>query len=170
MNYGLEPEWNQIVTDMGPSLYRYFSGTFPSSIAADLVQETLIRLVQKQRAGQFDSSKGDIKSFAYGIARFVRLEAIKAQPPFDYVEDNAQLDVMDHTNSPKDDVAHLRWAINMLKPAEQEVILMLIDFDISLEEISRELDMPLNTVKSHIHRAKEKLKEIMESKNEIRRR
>lgn len=164
MNYGIEPEWNQIVTDVGPSLYRYFSGTFSRSIAADLVQETLIRLVQKCRAGQFDSNKGDLKAFAYGIARFVRLETIKVQPPFDYVEDNSQLDVMDQSNTQRDDVAHLRWAINQLKPVEQEVILMMIDFDISLEEISQQLQMPLNTVKSHIHRAKEKLKEIMESK------
>lgn len=160
----LEPEWNQIVTELGPSLYRYFSGTFPGSIAADLVQETLIRLVQKHRDGHFDSRKGELKAFAYGIARFVRLEAIKAQPPFDYVEDNSQLDVMDQSNSQRDDVAHLRWAINQLKPVEQEVILMLIDSDISLEEISKQLQMPLNTVKSHVHRAKEKLKEIMESK------
>lgn len=165
MNHGIEPEWNKIVTDLGPTLFRYFSGTFPSSIAADFVQETLIRLVQKHRGGSFDSTKGDLKAFAYGIARFVRLEAIKAQPPFDYVEDDSQLDVMDPSRAnKKDDVAHLRWAINQLKPIEQEVIFLLIDSEISVEEISQQLQVPLNTVKSHIHRAKENLKTIMESK------
>ncbi|HEY8269680.1 MAG TPA: sigma factor, partial [Pseudobdellovibrionaceae bacterium] len=67
------PQWHNIIKDLGPSLYRYFSASFATQTAADLVQETLIRLVHKQRRGEFAAEKGSLKAYAFGIARFVRL-------------------------------------------------------------------------------------------------
>ncbi|MDZ4662060.1 MAG: RNA polymerase sigma factor [Pseudomonadota bacterium] len=161
----IEPGWTIVVEDVGPDLYRFFLGSFPAHAAADLVQETLIRLVQKHRDGEFDSSKGAIKNYAFGIAKFVRLEALKKKSNFDLVEDETQLDVpsVDNTNH-ADLVAHLRWAISQLKPIEQELILQMIDEESSFETIAEKFNMPVGTVKSHIHRAKEKLRQIMEVK------
>ncbi|MGZ3744597.1 MAG: RNA polymerase sigma factor [Pseudobdellovibrionaceae bacterium] len=164
----LEPDWHQIVNDLGPCLYRYFCGIFPQSQASDLVQESLIRLVQKHRNGEFSSSRGSLKSYTFGIARYIRLEAQKDRPEFDLVEDEASLDV---PGEPKDlfETAHLRWAIRQLKPIEQEIILLMIDTESSLEEIAVGLNLPIGTVKSHVHRAKENLRQIMEVKNESQR-
>ncbi len=160
----LEPNWQQIVKDIGPRLYRYFSGTFPAPIASDLVQDTLIRLVQKQRDGEFDPEKGNLQAYAFGIARFVRLEAIKNSPCFDLVDDENKLDVSTaHNSFPSDKVAHLRWAIKQLKPIEQEILLLMLDADTQLDQIASNLNIPLGTVKSHVHRAKEQLRQIMEA-------
>ncbi|PWU18200.1 MAG: hypothetical protein C5B49_07560 [Bdellovibrio sp.] len=160
-----EPDWHQIVNDIGPCLYRYFCGTFPPSQASDLVQESLIRLVQKHRLGEFSPDRGTLKSYAYGIARYVRLEACKAGPPFDLVDDERSLDVPEDPRDTSDSV-HLRWAIQQLKPIEQEIILQMIDAEFSLDQIAAGLNMPVGTVKSHVHRAKENLRQIMEVKNE----
>ncbi len=111
-----EHDWTETVQRVGPDLYRFFLVSFPAHLASDLVQETLIRLVQKHRNGDFDSSKGAIKSYAFGIARYVRLEALKKKVDFDLVENDSQLEVSsaDHSNH-TDQVAHLRWAIGQLQ-------------------------------------------------------
>lgn len=165
-----EPDWQQIVKDIGPCLYRYFCGLFPPSQASDLVQESLVRLVKKYRNGEFEPSKGTLKSYAFGIARFIRMEAAKSSPGFELVEDESDLDLQsDQQFGESDEVAHLRWAITQLKSIEQEIILLMIDADSSLDQIAKTLNMPLGTVKSHVHRAKENLRQIMEVKNESQR-
>ena len=162
----IESEWITIVEGVGPDLYKFFLGSFASHIASDLVQETLIRLVQKYRDGSFDPSRGAVKNYAFGIAKFIRLEALKKKGSLELVDDESQLDVpaVDHS-SQTDQVAHLRWAISQLKSIEQELILQMIDEESSFETIAEQFNMPIGTVKSHIHRAKEKLRQIMEVKS-----
>ena len=63
-------DWEKTVADIGPRLFKYFNASFASETAADLVQETLIRLVRKQR--EFQSDKGTLIMYAFGIARRVR--------------------------------------------------------------------------------------------------
>jgi RNA polymerase sigma-70 factor, ECF subfamily len=157
-----ESDWQQIVTELGPSLYRYFCGIHSAPTASDLVQETLIRLVQKFRNDEFDPSKGTLRAYAFGIARFVRLESLKDKTHFDLVDNESSLDIAaaEKINS-TDAVTHLRWAITQLKPIEQELILSMIDNDLSLDSLASDFKIPVGTVKSHIHRAKEKLREIM---------
>ncbi len=161
MEYNVEPDWDKIVIDIGPNLYRYFCGSFSEALAADLTQETLIRLVQKYQKGHFDPQKGSFLSYAYGIAKFVRLEALKKDAGFDLVDDEKKIEVGVDTIV-ADEVTHLRWAISQLSSTEQDVILLLIDEDMSLEQIANSLDIPLGTIKSHIHRAKDKIRHLME--------
>ncbi|MBI1861663.1 MAG: hypothetical protein HYR96_12165 [Deltaproteobacteria bacterium] len=72
--------WDVAVEEIGPRLLRYFAATFPRPLAADLVQEVLVRLYQKHESGLFDPERGSLRMFAYGIAHFVRLETLKALP------------------------------------------------------------------------------------------
>ncbi len=159
----LESNWTEIVKDVGPDLYRFFLASFTADKASDLVQETLIRLVQKQRNKEFDSEKGSLKNFAFGIAKYLRLESLKKKSDFQLVESDSDLDIpVAAANDRSDPVAHLRWAIGQLKPIEQELILQMIDEEATFEKIAIDFKMPVGTVKSHIHRAKEKLRRIME--------
>ncbi len=162
----IETDWNQIVASVGPDLYRYFMGFYASQIAADLVQETLIRLLKKQRDQSFEPDQGSIRNYAFGIARYVRLEHQKKGFDFHLVENETQLDIEkpEAYEFGSDPVAHLRWAISRLKPLEQELILHMIDEEASFETIAENFQMPIGTVKSHIHRAKEKLRQLMEVK------
>lgn len=159
---GMEPDWRRVVGELGPPLYRYFSGSFAAAQASDLVQDTLIRLVQKCRDGHWSESRGTMQSYAFGIARLVRLEALKKKPRDSAIDENEPS--AETRADASDRVAHLRWAIRQLGPIEQEILLRLIDEECGLEQIAFDLDIPLGTVKSHVHRAKEKLRTLMETR------
>jgi RNA polymerase sigma-70 factor (ECF subfamily) len=163
--------WDTLVEKLGPRLLRYFAATFSESHSADLVQETFLRLVRRYREGAFDPQKGNLVMFAYGIASFVRLEALKAkarEPGWATEHQIAQLSAPEEEGVEAS--RRLRNAIRELKEVEQQVVLLHIDQELSLVEIGGILRMPVGTVKSHIHRAKENLQRILEgSKNHERR-
>ncbi|MGL4373895.1 MAG: sigma-70 family RNA polymerase sigma factor [Turicibacter sp.] len=52
-------------------------------------------------------------------------------------------------------------AIDCLRDEFKTVIILMYFNDLSLEEISRTMDLPINTVKSHLKRAKDKLAKIL---------
>jgi RNA polymerase sigma factor (sigma-70 family) len=166
-----EPDWDQIVEDVGPRLYRYFSASFSAATASDAVQETLIRLVQKTRQGEYKPAQGPLFAYAFGIAHWVRMEFLK-KSSLTLVDDEMVFDqipatgFVDSGNEGQNRLQHLRWAISQLKSAEQEIILLSIDSEMDLATIAVTLGVPLGTVKSHIHRAKENLKKIMEVHND----
>lgn len=52
-------------------------------------------------------------------------------------------------------------AIDLLKPKYKTVIILKYFDDMKIEDISYVLDVPINTVKSHLKRAKESLSDIL---------
>lgn len=159
----LEIHWDQVVDDLGPRLYRYFCGSFSASTASDAVQETLLRLVQKSRDGSYQPHQGSLSSYAFGIAHWVRSEYLKKNRALTLVEEERFFDDQPApaASAFEEQVTHLRSAIAKLKSVEQEIILLTIDDELSLNEISAITKLPLGTVKSHIHRAKENLRLLM---------
>jgi RNA polymerase sigma-70 factor (ECF subfamily) len=158
---GHDIDWNATVRELSPGLLSYFQVAYPRQVAADLVQEVFLRMVLKVRAGTFDREKGNLRMYAYGIARLVRLEGRRKEiSPVSSFDPDA----IAHANieQQRDDQAQLRWAVSKLKPVEQDVILLLLDRDLSLTDIGILLNMPAGTVKSHMHRAKVTLKEILQ--------
>lgn len=157
--------WSQVISDIGPRLYRYFCASFAPQQASDLTQETLIRLVTKYEHGAYDPAQGTLLMFAYGIARLVRLEAWKSLPTEDPSGDPRDFD---HRSDPHAvdspgleaelQARRLRQAIETLGEPQKQIILLHIDQDLALQEIAAIVGIPLNTVKSHIHRAKDLLR------------
>jgi RNA polymerase sigma-70 factor (ECF subfamily) len=164
-------DWNTVVEKMGPALFRYFAASFTLATADDLTQETLIRLVRKVEAGQYHPEQGSLLKYAYGIARFVRLEALKARPlpveadpaaPRAHASPEAALEE-------KRRIGELQRGLDRLPDIQREILLLVLDEELSLVEIASLMEMPLGTVKSHIHRAKAELSRYFskrESKDE----
>jgi RNA polymerase sigma-70 factor (ECF subfamily) len=67
----------------------------------------------------------------------------------------------------EEDVQHLNRAIDGLTEFQKTVLLLFYKDELSLDEISSVMEMPVNTVKSHLFRAKNSLKQLMH-KNEAR--
>jgi RNA polymerase sigma-70 factor, ECF subfamily len=160
-------DWDIIVPELGPRLHRYFCASFARATAADLVQEVLIRLVHKVRQGEYDASRGSVASYAFGLARLVRLEELK-RTPRETFDDGSYLGYPSSVDLEAEHIARsralrLRRAIHKLKDEEQDVVLLMVDQHLSMPEIAEILSMPNNTVKSHVHRAKEKLRELLRS-------
>lgn len=59
----------------------------------------------------------------------------------------------------------LRALVDELKPFWQQLIEMRYYNELSYEEIAEQLNMPMGTVKSQLHRAKQKLTKIAQNKN-----
>ena len=156
--------WNQVISDIGPRLYRYFSASFSAEAASDLTQETLIRLVSRFEEGSYDPVQGTMLMYAYGIARLVRMEAWKKTLPEDSYADPKDYDFRIEASAKdvdSDSTVRLRLALNELPEIQKQVVLLHIDEELKLGDIAQIVGLPLNTVKSHIHRAKENLKMIL---------
>ena len=133
-------DWDGVVESLGPKLYRYFCTRFDDLIADDLTQETLVRLVVKFNDGGFDDSKGTIEMFAFGIARFVRLEELKRNPgtALTDIDESKIADsscAIEHfENASK--IQLLRKGVAALSEPEQEIMLLMVDQEWGLQKIS----------------------------------
>jgi len=67
----------------------------------------------------------------------------------------------------EEDVQQLNRAIDALTEFQKTVLLLFYKDELSLDEISSVIEIPVNTVKSHLFRAKSSLKQLMH-KNETR--
>jgi len=55
----------------------------------------------------------------------------------------------------------LEWALGQLRPEYRRLIVLRYQQDQAYEEIAEALDLPLGTVKSHLHRARQELARLM---------
>jgi len=157
----LEIDWNSVAARLGPRLYSYFHRRGLFMQAADLTQETLLRLLEKVEEGEFNPDLGRLEQYAFGIARFVAMEQSKKSAENAMNVDYLQLveeEKLEGNLQKKQHAQALRAAIQELSESQREVLWLILDEDLKLEEVAQIMDIPLGTIKSHVHRAKEQLK------------
>ncbi len=165
-------DWDEVIGDLGPALLRYFlAAGFARAHASDGVQETLLRLVRLAQEGEYDPKRGSPRMLAFGIARLVKHENYRKVSEHELYADPKEYADRASPGGPREtpvtseegcsslETNHrLREAIRSLDYPVREIFLFLIDEELRLEEISGILSIPVGTVKSHIHRGKEKLR------------
>jgi RNA polymerase sigma-70 factor (ECF subfamily) len=163
-------DWDEVVEDLGPALLRYFCAAgFARHQASDGVQETLLRLVRLAQEGEYDPNRGSPRMLAFGIARLVKHEFYRSVGEHDLYGDTKEYadvpkpgsvvpqSALETLENRQTETA-LRKAILSLEFPVREIFLLLVDRELKLEEISGILSIPVGTIKSHIHRGKEKLR------------
>lgn len=158
-------DWDEVVEDLGPRLYRYFCLRFSPETADDLTQETLVRLVRKFRDGKFDPERGSLRMLGFGIAHYVALESRRESPEEDLAEVAETLvgdTRLEERVSARFEVARLRECIQRLTDVEQQVLSMALEEELPLADIARLLRIPEGTVKSHLFRSKKKLGKFLQ--------
>ncbi len=136
------------------------------AFADDLAQETFLLAHRK-----LDQFRGDARfsTWIYRIAYNSFLMAIRSrheEQPLDdkVIGEDGDDQILDH--QPEETAADLQMdlqrAFHGLSPAERAVIAQCYYLDRSHEEAAYALDCPLGTVKSHISRAKQKLKAALQ--------
>lgn len=55
----------------------------------------------------------------------------------------------------------LEWALARIRPEYRRLVVLRYQEDLSYEEIAQTVDVPLGTVKSHLHRARQELAQIL---------
>lgn len=79
---------------------------------------------------------------------------------------NALIDARERTPFEHAELADLgralEWAMLQLRPGYRRLIVLRYQEDQSYEEIAEALDLPIGTVKSHLHRARQELGRLLE--------
>ncbi|OGF66865.1 MAG: hypothetical protein A2Y62_21865 [Candidatus Fischerbacteria bacterium RBG_13_37_8] len=132
--------------------------------ALELTQDTFLRAYEALPRFRYESS---LKTWIYKIAFNMALNYKKKWKLFkkkdSFVDDN----LMDCRSNPEEETsqrqlnAHIQNAINKL-PADQKAMILLREIEeLSYEEISQILNVPVGTVKSRLSRARCYLKELL---------
>ena len=128
--------------------------------AEDLVQETYLRLWNYRQAYR---PSARISTFLFLLARQVRIDALRRQTRRENREERWGKE-QPTSEGPKpigirEDV---RWALARLSEPLREVVELGVFQDLPYAEVSEILDIPIGTVKSRMHTALKKLKEIFD--------
>jgi RNA polymerase sigma factor (sigma-70 family) len=163
-----EVNWDDLVEDLGPRLYRYFCVRFSREQADDLTQETLIRLVRKVEEGKYDPERGNLSMLGFGIGHFVALEAKQHhthEPIEDYESVLVANEDIEYQFITKDLALKVKEKIQGLSNIEQQIFSLLVDEELKLADIALIVGMPEGTVKSHVFRAKQKLLKMIQEES-----
>lgn len=162
------------------ALFRYFaprlkafflrSGAADGTAAEELAQDTM--LVVWQKAALFDPHKAGAATWIFVIARNLRADARRrdrrtvvgadgSAEAISHIADSAT--AADQMMSLSQQEAVMRRALNMLPQEQMQVLEMSYFDDISQNEISRKLRVPLGTVKSRLRLALLRLRAALAS-------
>ena len=149
-------EYERIVPFI-PNLRRYARALLGDRhLADDLVQDTLERAVRKFHLWQ----PGDLRAWLFSIMHNVFVNQLKARK---IVPSQEVDETFAGATTPGwvTDVHDLERALVKLSAEQREVVLMVGLEDMSYEEVSRSLGIPIGTVMSRLSRGREKLRRIV---------
>ncbi|MGN9836734.1 RNA polymerase sigma factor [Nonomuraea sp. H19] len=145
-----------------PALHRYVTRRLGDALADDVVAETF--LAAFRRLSRYDTAHRDARPWLYGIAANligkhrraeVRTYRALARTGVDEVAES-YADRVEARVSAVAAQRDLAGALAVLSPEDREVLLMIAWADLSYEEVSRALGIPVGTVRSRLHRARKK--------------
>lgn len=143
------------------SVYRFFYFANPNhSDAQDRCGETFFRFTRAILQGRIKRVV-NLKAYLFGIARHVLHETYRKKGPvFETVlleeKVGRQSSVFEQVSS-RDDIARACRIINHLDTPEREILLFRFLEGLSYQEISGIMEMPVNSVKSIVHRGRKKI-------------
>ena len=158
----IEEHYNAIA----PKLTSYLVGAGTDYHAAcDIVQETFLRLWKKRDELQEDPAQ--VSGYVYTIARHLRADRLRKQAHETLQEEITDADagaVMPSDSSPSD-ATYLRRRLNaalaQLPPLVREAFALFQISELPVREIARITGATENLVKVRVHRAKQKLRELL---------
>jgi RNA polymerase sigma-70 factor (ECF subfamily) len=144
-----------------PRLRRYARALTGDAMQADdLVQDTLERALNKSHLWRPDS---DLRAWMFTVMHNVFVNQVRARPPdAGNALDAEALDVPARS-SPVDmlEVADIDAVIRRLPGEQREVLLLVAIEQLSYGEAARVLGIPVGTVMSRLHRARERVRVML---------
>jgi len=163
-----EPERFAVLFDRhAPHIYRYLARRAGRQVADDLLAETF--LAAFARRDRYDLGHADARPWLYGIATNLvgqhrRDEARQYRIQQAAIAEDA---VPGHAERVAADVtaqamrALLGAALAALPPGDRDVLLLIAWEQLTYQEVSRALGIPVGTVRSRLHRARTKLRQVL---------
>jgi RNA polymerase sigma-70 factor, ECF subfamily len=126
-------------------------------IAEDVAQECFLALIRDPQ--RYDPKRGTLKVFLFGIARNLALKQYRDQRE-ESVEDFGNSFSFDPQRNLELSTA-VASAIATLSPLQQEVLILFEYEGATLEEIALIVGADIGTVKSRLHRGRERLRKLL---------
>ena len=130
--------------------------------AEDITQDSFLRLIQQAR---FDESRGSLRQYLYGTLRNLARQRWQSANREVSWEDE---DVTRHSwVAPIDPITSaevsetVQSALDLLPPLQREAIVLFEFEELSLEATASITGTDIGTVKSRLHRARERLRRIL---------
>jgi RNA polymerase sigma-70 factor (ECF subfamily) len=149
-------------------IYRFalqMSGS--TEVAEEVTQEVFITLARG--GAQYDSARGSVSTWLYGIARNVALRALERRGDWVTLDDENGTEAVCLQSSPLDGLLHdetveaVRRAVLAL-PAQYREAVVLCDLEeMSYAEAAEALGCPVGTVRSRLNRARALLAEKLKA-------
>lgn len=156
--------FGRLAEEVWPRLYRLALSFLKDHQAAeDIAQETLIRAWKSLPSFRGDASfQTWVLTIGANLSKN-RLKRSREAPGndthFDQMESHEALPDLELLQ--KDEMDHLKRCLLTLRPVERASVEMVIRDELSYPEAARILNLPVGTVKTHVHRARQKLKEML---------
>jgi RNA polymerase sigma factor (sigma-70 family) len=165
-----EPERFAALFDRhAPHIHRYLARRAGRAVADDLVAETFLAAFAKRH--RYDLGHPDARPWLYGIAtnlvgqhrrdeaRQYRIrQAAPAEPAVPGHADRVAADVTAQAVR-----APLAAALAVLPDGDRDVLLLIAWEELTYQEVSRALGIPVGTVRSRLHRARARLRQLLAS-------
>ena len=129
--------------------------------ADDMAQEAFMSAYEHLSEFRFD---GAFVGWLKRIASRRYLKKVRANSKYMLTDDMSPFEPDPAANEGEFRAHNLDAALNRLKPVERLCVTLNFSGDLSHQEIADELKLPLGTVKSHIKRAMDQLKVILNPK------
>jgi RNA polymerase sigma-70 factor (ECF subfamily) len=139
-----------------------------AEIAEEVTQDVFMVVMGAPR--QFDSKRGSVNAYLYGIARNLVLRCLDREKPYLTVLDDPDNDLSAKLAGEQDiayELVHaeridfLRRAVLALPPAYREVVVLCDLHELDYADAAGVLDCAIGTVRSRLHRARALLMEKM---------
>ena len=165
LKWGEPAAFERLIAEFEGPLFRFFyCQRRDPNLAEEHSAETFARLVAA--LPRFRGGPERLPAFVFATARHVlsadRRHASRRPVPFD-----ATPEFPDPAVTPFERLANteeresLLRALDSLEPDARQVVLLKYIEGLAIRDIADALGMPEGTVKSHLHRARERLKEIL---------
>jgi RNA polymerase sigma-70 factor (ECF subfamily) len=143
-------------------VYRFaFAMAKSRSFAQDVTQEVFLNVLEN--ASRFDSSKGSVRAWLFGCARYVTLDRLRCErrwtddmPPDGAVPANDERLLTDQR------IERLHAAIARLALEYREALVLVELHELSYAEAANVLGCPIGTVRSRLHRGRALLAVMLE--------
>lgn len=157
-------EFRQIYEAIAPRLTNYLVGCgVPYAESCDLVQETFVR-VWKHRDELMDDME-QVRGYVFTVSRNLRKNLVRDRAREALEPEIADAGSYETDFESKDENAALRKkllaALAELPPTLREAFTLFQIAELSVREIARQTNVTEANVKVRIHRAKEKLRELL---------